>query len=200
MNQTTVTSHAKPLHGKRRTALCCVVVSVLILTFVAWAQAEEGSRLSLSALTCEHCDALHLGEGSPQPAPLPTSATLSSFEIELVDLVNQERMRNSLMPLAIHPALQNAALAHSQDMSANDFFGHVGSDGATFLERLMRAGYTNITAAGENIAEYPGVDQAEVGFMNSPGHRANILGDYTRVGIGIVNRNGTYFITLWFAK
>ncbi len=188
MNQTTVTRRAKLLHGKDRVALCFVVVSVLILISATWVQAEEGLHLPLSALTCGDCDTFSWGERSYQAAPLPASAKLSSFETELVDLVNQERMMNGLAPLAIHPALRNAALAHSQDMSTNDFVGHVGSDGSTFVERLVRAGYANITAAGENIAAGYGSPGAVFdAWMSSASHRAIIMNpSFCDIGVGYV--------------
>jgi uncharacterized protein YkwD len=84
-------------------------------------------------------------------------------------------------------------------MAQNNNFSHASPTQGDFSTRVRAAGI-QYSAAGESIAEYPGVDQAEVGFMNSPGHRANILGDYTCVGIGIVNKGGMYYITQWFAE
>ena len=134
-----------------------------------------------------------------KPAPTPVSGNMSADESHMIDLVNQDRANNGLKPLTFDNSLRAGALAHSQDMAQHNYFSHTSPTQGDFSTRVKAAGI-KYSSAGENIAKYPGVDQAEVGFMNSPGHRANILGDYTRVGIGIVKTNGTYYITQWFAK
>jgi uncharacterized protein YkwD len=115
-------------------------------------------------------------------APAPTS----SIEQQVVDLVNQERYRSGcVVALTLSPALSEAASAHSQDMAASDFFGHIGSDGSSLAARLERAGYT-FSAAAENIAAGFATAQNVVdGWMRSSEHRANILNCTLReVGVG----------------
>jgi uncharacterized protein YkwD len=124
---------------------------------------------------------------------------MSADESKMIDLVNQDRAANGLKPLTFDATLRAGALSHSQDMYKNNYFSHTSPTLGGFSERLQASG-AKYSAAGENIAKYGSVEAAEVGFMNSPGHKANILGDYTRVGIGIVNNQGTYYITQWFAK
>ena len=81
-----------------------------------------------------------------------------------------------------------AARGHSRDLADNEFFNHVGSDGPGFVERIQRAGYTSICAAGENIAAGQTSPAAVVSaWMNSDGHRANILSNKFRdIGVGYV--------------
>lgn len=129
----------------------------------------------------------------------PVSGNMSADESRMINLVNQDRANNGLKPLTFDSGLRAGALSHSQDMAQNNYFSHTSPTQGDFGARIKASGVKH-TSAGENIAEYGSVDQAEAGFMNSPGHRANILGDFTRVGIGIVNKGGTYIITQWFAK
>lgn len=128
--------------------------------------------------------------GAPPPPPP------SGFAEQVVALVNAERATAGCNPLTIQPQLNQAALAHSEDMALNDFFSHTGSNGSSVTDRMEAAGYTNWTAAGENIAAGQ-TTPAEVmnSWMNSPGHRANILNcDFADIGVGyyfLENDTGT---------
>lgn len=132
-------------------------------------------------------------------ATTPVTGNMSADESKMISLVNQDRASNGLKPLTFDAGLRAGALAHSQDMADNNYFSHTSPTQGDFNTRIKAAG-VQYNGAGENIAEYGSVESAETAFMNSPGHRANILGDYTRIGIGIVNHNGSYYITQWFAK
>jgi len=81
----------------------------------------------------------------------PAGSTPESQAQALIAAVNQFRQAAGLVPATYHPLLAAAALAHSQDMSQNDFFDHIGSDGSTPRERVLRAGYS-ATLVGENLA------------------------------------------------
>lgn len=100
-------------------------------------------------------------------------------------LVNKKRENKGLKPLSLDTKLQNAAQAHSKDMAVNDFFSHTGSDGSTVGDRLRRVGYSYSYAA-ENIAAGSSTARAVMRqWMNSSGHRANILSrNVTEIGIG----------------
>jgi uncharacterized protein YkwD len=150
---------------------------------------------------------------TPAPTPAPTSGSggtattppvtgsMSADERRMIDMVNQDRADNGLPALTFDAGLRAGALAHSKDMSENNYFSHTSPTYGDFGTRVKASG-VKYTASGENIAMYGSVEAAEAGFMNSPGHRANILGNYTRVGIGIVynQSKGAYYITQWFAK
>ncbi|MFV0137696.1 CAP domain-containing protein [Streptomyces sp. HMX87] len=128
-------------------------------------------------------------------APL-TPDGLARTAAEVVDLTNRERAGAGLPPLAADPRLTAAAQAHSADMVARDFYSHTSPDGSAPRDRAAAAGATRRTI-GENIAcgQRSPADVVE-GWMNSPGHRANILGrDFTHIGVGLAGggRAGTYW-------
>jgi uncharacterized protein YkwD len=106
----------------------------------------------------------------------------------MVTAINNERARYGLPPVVANTKLNTAAQKHSRDMANNDFFSHTGSDGSSPFTRMKREGYY-YTYAMENIAAgYPTVSQVVTGWMNSPGHRANILSKYLKeIGVGYVN-------------
>jgi uncharacterized protein YkwD len=109
-------------------------------------------------------------------------------------LVNEQRAQKGLGALTANSVLQAAALQHSQDMVKNDFFSHDSSSGEDFEDRILRFNYAppNVAwVAGENIAwgtlSLSTPDAIVVSWMNSPEHRANILGaDYKELGVGVV--------------
>ncbi|MBC7261538.1 MAG: CAP domain-containing protein, partial [Chloroflexi bacterium] len=166
--------------------LILLIIPILFLT--AWARAEEGVHLPLSALAPDGSFILGWGEEFLRPALLPSEYKTYSFENDLITLVNQERVRRGIPPLATNAALTTAARSHSQDMASNDFFSHIGSDGSTFAQRLVRAGYTNFCTGGENIAAGYSSPQAVFdAWMSSTGHRDNILNPSFRdIGVGYV--------------
>ncbi|MFH8388749.1 CAP domain-containing protein [Streptomyces sp. NPDC018036] len=119
---------------------------------------------------------------------------------EVVALTNTERAAAGLPPLGTDPTLTIAAQAHSADMVARDFYAHVSPEGSQPWDRAAAAGCTR-RAIGENIA-CGQRSPAEVvrGWMDSPGHRANILKpDFTHIGIGLAGggRAGTYWTQLF---
>ena len=104
---------------------------------------------------------------------------------QVVKLTNNERAKAGLQPLRLNNQLVDAAQDHSDDMARDDFFSHTGADGSSVSDRVRASGYQYSTT-GENIAAGQ-TTAAEVvrGWMNSPGHRANILnGNYTEIGVG----------------
>jgi uncharacterized protein YkwD len=129
-----------------------------------------------------------------------TKVTLNVAEYRSLQLHNKARADRGLRRLCVHPALQRAARAHSVSMIRNDYFSH-GNFGA----RLKNHGYRYRTA-GENIARGSGSLGAPGpifrGWMQSPGHRSNILKrGFREVGIGAAT--GTYKghknATMWTA-
>ncbi len=123
---------------------------------------------------------------------------LEADEDIILAFVNQERCDRGLHPLALNDSLNAAALAHSQDMAENNFFDHEGSDGSNAGERISRQGY-NWTSWAENIAAgYSTPQSVHNGWMNSSGHRANILsGNVREMGLARVYRAGTDWGTYW---
>jgi uncharacterized protein YkwD len=120
--------------------------------------------------------------------------TASDLETEVLELVNQMRLAENLHPLAWDSQLHEAAFGHSEDMAANDYFSHTSLDGRTPFDRIRDAGYL-FNAAGENIAAGYSTPQAVVnGWMNSTGHRQNILSStYCDLGVGYAyHASGVY--------
>ncbi|MEB3213823.1 MAG: CAP domain-containing protein [Leptolyngbyaceae bacterium] len=109
----------------------------------------------------------------------------AQFESEVLRLTNEFRQQNGLGPLTIDRNLEEAADQHTQNMAQQDFFSHTGKDGSTPSSRTNSAGYET-GFVGENIAAgYSTPQQVVDGWINSPGHRANMLNaNYNEIGIG----------------
>ncbi|MEU6588033.1 CAP domain-containing protein [Streptomyces sp. NPDC046881] len=122
------------------------------------------------------------------PAPASTPVTVSreaAVEAEVLKLVNEERTKAGYSPLAANSSLTKLAESFSDDMAARGFFDHTDPDGRTPWDRAAAAGVTDL--GGENIARGQ-ADAAAVmqAWMNSPGHRANILNpDFKTLGVGV---------------
>ena len=114
-------------------------------------------------------------------------STVSSYESEVIRLVNEIRQQNGLRPLAANWELSRVARYKSQDMRDNGYFSHNSPTYGTPFQMLSAFGLSYRTA-GENIAKGYASPQAVVnGWMNSSGHRANILNaSYTQIGVGYV--------------
>ena len=109
------------------------------------------------------------------------------LEKQMLDLVNQERVKAGLSPLQADPELTEVARKHSADMFARGYFAHDTPEGLSPFDR-MKAANVRFTTAGENLALAPTLQIAHTGLMNSPGHRANILRrEFGRVGIGVMD-------------
>ncbi|MEM6400315.1 MAG: CAP domain-containing protein [Cyanobacteria bacterium P01_D01_bin.116] len=117
--------------------------------------------------------------------PTSTSPTIDPLIQEVVDLTNSYRSEHGLQPLSLNLNLSQSAQTHSQDMALSDFFSHTGSDGSRVSDRTKSAGYES-SYVGQNIAAgYITAEEVVRGWMNSPGHRENILNpDYQEIGIG----------------
>ncbi|TMR21557.1 CAP domain-containing protein [Nonomuraea turkmeniaca] len=109
----------------------------------------------------------------------------SAAETAVVKLTNDARVKNGCRPLIHDRKLHLAAERHSADMAANNYFDHDSRDGRTFDRRIRAAGYA-FTRAGENIAKGQPTAAAVVrAWLNSPGHRANIMNcAFTHIGVG----------------
>jgi uncharacterized protein YkwD len=126
------------------------------------------------------------------------------MESEMFQSHNVQRANNGVAPLVIDAQLVNVARQRSQTMASTNCFSHTAC-GPTAFDLLGGIGYF-YQIAGENIARnnYPDADSVQVamtGFMNSPGHRANILESrYTKVGVGVAfGANGMKYFTVIFA-
>jgi len=104
---------------------------------------------------------------------------------EVVDRTNAERTRRGLRPLTVDTRLAAAAQAHSADMVQRGFFAHESPDGRQVWDRAVAAGYAYRKVAENIAAGQRSAEEVVRGWMESPGHRANILdGDLTQIGVG----------------
>lgn len=121
------------------------------------------------------------------PFKVTSSRPRPDLEKRMLDLVNAERAKAGLRPLAPDAELTDVARQHSADMFARGYFAHDTPEGLTPFDR-MRNSHVQFLTAGENLALAPTLPVAHNGLMNSPGHRANILrSQFGRVGIGVMD-------------
>ncbi|MEU6060860.1 sigma-70 family RNA polymerase sigma factor [Streptomyces sp. NPDC047097] len=120
-----------------------------------------------------------------QPRPADPPAPTGSFGQQVTALVNTERQRNGCGPVSQNGQLDTAAQRHSEDMAARGYFDHTSPDGTDPGDRITAAGYRWSTY-GENIARGQQTPASVMdSWMNSPGHRANILNcSFKEIGIG----------------
>lgn len=166
-------------------------------------------------------DALDEGSPSPQPEPQPSP----DFTTEMIRLVQQVRAQNGLPALNVHPALMKAAGDYAKEMGVTANYAHNSKDGSTPWQRMQRAGYTGNGTWGENIAAgednpsattpllcssggvfsnrlehdgYPRPSGSFTDWMNSPGHKGNILNPaFTDIGVGYANVPGSPYTHYW---
>ncbi|WP_151483833.1 CAP domain-containing protein [Streptomyces albicerus] len=121
---------------------------------------------------------------APKAPPSKAVSTASKAEAEVLALVNEERAKAGCSPVTASSSLAALAQDFSEDMAARGFFDHTDPSGASPWDRAAKLGITNL--GGENIARGQ-ADAAAVmeAWMNSPGHRANILNcDFKTLGVG----------------
>lgn len=128
------------------------------------------------------------------------SSSVASFESEVVRLVNAERSKAGLDSLTQDWQLSRVARYKSQDMKDLGYFSHTSPTYGSPFEMMKSFGITYRTA-GENIAKGYSTPEAVVkAWMNSPGHRANILNSsYTHIGVGYVAQ-GNYWTQMFISK
>ena len=121
-------------------------------------------------------------------------------EESLLRWMNEERAREGREPLARRAALDELARLKAWDMARHGYFDHVSERLGTVFDMLREAGI-DFKWAGENIARSPSAGAAHEAFMESPGHRSNILSaGYTDVGIGVVRAGGKLYVCQIFMK
>ncbi len=157
-----------------------------------------------------------VGGGSPGPTATPTSgpsptptrpaatatplptAPPNDYVQQLIYLMNQERAQQSLPPLTANRNLNDAADFHNRWMLDNNCFDHVCPGEPDPMQRMRNAGYP-LLSGGENIGQgYQTPADMVDGWMNSSGHRANILGNWVDVGCGFLQGpSGSYLQRYW---
>ncbi|KAJ0392851.1 hypothetical protein ATCC90586_010840 [Pythium insidiosum] len=115
----------------------------------------------------------------------------------MLDAVNAERAKAGLAPFCTNSKLQRAAQLHSEDQAQNNFMSHTGSDGSSMSDRITRQQF-QWNSVAENVAAGQ-VDVASVmqSWMNSDGHRRNILGNYKFFGMGYATNPSSTYTHYW---
>lgn len=129
-----------------------------------------------------------------------TDMSVLNYEKEVVRLVNEERAKNGIKPLTYDWELSRVARIKSQDMKDNKYFSHTSPTyGSPF--QMMKSFGIKYRSAGENIARGQKTPKAVVdAWMNSSGHRANILNpSFTHIGVGYVS-NGSYWTQMFVGR
>ncbi len=127
-----------------------------------------------------------------------------TLEWQMFHLLNRDRRQHGLKPLFMQEDLRKVARKHSKDMAKQDYFEHENLYGQTHADRYKEAQISDVHS-GENLAKIAGYSypahRAEIGLMNSPGHRANILTkEFNCVGIGLhKSEDGIFYFTQNFA-
>ncbi|WP_433175503.1 sigma-70 family RNA polymerase sigma factor [Actinoallomurus sp. CA-150999] len=202
----------RPRPGRTRTAIAGTAVAAIAVFFI-WsiprspdhqptpagptttARRPAPERRYASATTLE-------GSVTRTHRPVtPTgSASPGGVEQQVVSLVNTQRAKNGCGPLRVDGRLHTAAQRHSDDMAARHFFDHTDPDGKSPGDRITATGY-RWSGWAENIAAGQQTPTAVMNsWMNSPGHRANILNcGYKDIGVGVADGRGGPWWTQDFA-
>lgn len=141
------------------------------------------------------------GSGTSSGTNTQTSS-LTSDELEVFNLINQQRANNGLPALKINNEVQRVARIKAQDLVDNNYFAHNSPTYGTPFNMLKSFGIS-YNSAGENIAGNSSNSSAVTAWMNSSGHRANILNSsYNYTGIGVVSspKYGKVYVQMFIGK
>ncbi len=202
----------------KKISIIIVSLAALILSFVTTASAASSTytvvkgdslwkiavkyQVGLSEIKSvnpqiSNYDLIYPGQVINIPA---VDSTVTAYEKEVVRLVNEIRAENGLPPLTYDWELSRVARYKSQDMKDKNYFSHTSPTYGSPFQMMKSFGIT-YRSAGENIARGYSTPQAVVdAWMNSSGHRANILNQsFNRIGVGYV-RSGNYWTQMFIFK
>lgn len=152
-----------------------------------------------------HLPQINLPQDKSQtPSLSPQSTNTAKIEADIRQSINQVRQKQGLKPLENNQRLAEVARNYSRYMASKNFFSHTGIDGSTPSQRVEAAGIL-YWVVGENLFRGTNIPQpvqiAVKGWLESPGHRANILRPvYTETGVGVWRVKNTYYITQLFLR
>lgn len=140
------------------------------------------------------------GSSSNDSSSSSGSSELSAMEQSAFDKVNEYRASKGLSALTWSSNIANISREHSEDMAAISVLSHDGFD--TRAATLQASGAISV---GENVAVNSGFSDpastAVSGWISSPGHEANMVGNYTKTGMGVaISSNGSYYFTQMFTR
>lgn len=165
-----------------------VISGILALGLIGLMSGHGGSKGDVSSPSKSTTTTSGSSTTSTTPSTSTTpvaTAGSSSDETLAFNLLNADRAKNGLKPLKLNSQLTSLGEKYAKDMIQRNFFSHTNPEGLSPFDRMKNAGIT-YSYAGENLAINTNVNTAETAFMNSSGHRANILSpNYTDVGLGV---------------
>lgn len=137
---------------------------------------------------------------TPSAVTAPVNNSVTAYENKVLELVNVERQKAGLPALQMDEALRNVARKKSEDMQAKKYFDHNSPTYGSPFDMMKQFGIS-YKMAGENIAMGQRTPEEVVkAWMNSPGHRANILKNgFTHIGVGYV-ANGNYWTQMFVGR
>jgi len=142
------------------------------------------------------------GSNSGSTSGNTSNSTLSNDEQEVFNLINKQRTQNGLPALIIDDEVQNVARIKAKDMVDNNYFSHTSPTYGSPFDMLKSFG-VSYKSAGENIAGNSTNSGAVNAWMNSAGHKANILSNsYNYTGIGVVSspKYGKMYVQMFIGK
>lgn len=145
--------------------------------------------------------------GNTVKAEANDSEFMAQVEQSIYKQVNEQRVKAGLAPLSYSSTMQSYARNKSLDMGKNNYFSHTNKQGKRMVDDIKADGVP-FTSWGENIAYIGGVtdptalaNQFMTNWMNSPGHRANILSpNFTSIGVGVYQSGNKVYATQEFLK
>ena len=137
----------------------------------------------------------------PDPKPgNEDSFNPSSMQSEMLAYINAERAKDNLSPFVLDEKLCQGAYLKSKDMAVNNYFSHNSPTYGSPFDMMKDLGIA-YRLAGENIAKNTSVKGAHQAFMNSSGHRANILNSgFKKLGLGFYQSGSYLYVTQWFTN
>jgi len=136
----------------------------------------------------------------PSDRTSDTEEQFSDMQKEMLNYINAARAKVNAAPLTLDAKLCEGAYLKSKDMAEKNYFDHNSPTYGTPFEMMKKLGIS-FKSAGENIAKNISVKGAHEAFMNSSGHRANILStQYTKVGLGFYQKGQYLYVTQWFTN
>ncbi|WP_163100871.1 CAP domain-containing protein [Peribacillus alkalitolerans] len=132
--------------------------------------------------------------------PAASTGAVSAYEQKVVELTNAERAKAGLSALKLDTALSNVARKKSEDMKSKGYFSHTSPTYGSPFDMMKQFGIS-YTSAGENIAQgQQSPEEVVQAWMNSEGHRANIMNSsFTHIGVGHV-AGGNYWTQMFIGK
>ncbi|MCL5985791.1 MAG: CAP domain-containing protein [Actinobacteria bacterium] len=175
-----------------------VVVATLLLTVLLITPAANASYLKVLGSSSNGSEA-----ASGQVTTV-VDTVKSDVEVQIIDLMNQQRAAAGLKALAADGRLTEVARLRSSDMIVRSYFGHYNPEGKNVFN-LMKAMGIKYKAAGENLAQggisVAGADAVMVAWMNSSSHAANILqSKFGKVGVGVIDNGGVRTMAVVFSN